>query len=273
MSKYLDSNGLLYLWQKIKTLVTTAVSGKVDAVSGKGLSTNDYTTDEKNKLAAITASADAVSFSRTLTSGTKIGTITINGTGTDLYCEQNTNTDTQVNVTLATTTKAYLLGTSTAPTATAAAVTTVADTGVYLDTTAGKLTATSFAGSGASLTSLNASKLSTGTVPADRLPAATTTAKGAMSAADKAKLDAFGNASDYALKSDLTSLYKYMGSVATLNDLPTGATTGQVYNVESNGMNYAWDGAAWDALGQLFSIDSIGNDEIDSLIKKAEGET
>ena len=38
--------------------------------------------------------ATAVSFTRNLTSGTKIGTITINGTGTDLYCQ--TNTDTKV---------------------------------------------------------------------------------------------------------------------------------------------------------------------------------
>lgn len=57
------------------------------------------------------------------------------------------NTDTKVNVTLGTTTKAYLLGTSTTPTSTATGVTAIADTGVYLDTTAGKLTATTFAGS------------------------------------------------------------------------------------------------------------------------------
>ena len=56
----------------------------------------------------------------------------------------DTNTDTKVNVTLNTTTKAYLLGTTTTPTATAAAVTSVADTGVYLDTTAGSLTAGKF---------------------------------------------------------------------------------------------------------------------------------
>ncbi|MBQ8421748.1 MAG: hypothetical protein IJX11_05755, partial [Bacteroidales bacterium] len=47
---------------------------------------------DKTKLDAITASADSVSFSRSLTSGTKIGTITINGTATDLYCQTNTNT-------------------------------------------------------------------------------------------------------------------------------------------------------------------------------------
>lgn len=34
------------------------ISGKVDKVSGKGLSTNDYTTDEKNKLGGIAAGAE-----------------------------------------------------------------------------------------------------------------------------------------------------------------------------------------------------------------------
>lgn len=47
---------------------------------------------DKSKLDAITASADSVSFSASLTSGTKVGTITINGTATDLYCQTNTNT-------------------------------------------------------------------------------------------------------------------------------------------------------------------------------------
>ena len=47
---------------------------------------------DKTKLDGITASADTVSFTRSLTSGTKIGTITINGTGTDLYCQTDTNT-------------------------------------------------------------------------------------------------------------------------------------------------------------------------------------
>ena len=38
--------------------LTTAITGKVDKVTGKGLSTNDYTTDEKNKLAGIAAGAE-----------------------------------------------------------------------------------------------------------------------------------------------------------------------------------------------------------------------
>lgn len=50
---YLDNNGLSYFWSKLKALL----GGKVDTVSGKGLSTNDYTTAEKTKLSGIAASA------------------------------------------------------------------------------------------------------------------------------------------------------------------------------------------------------------------------
>ena len=55
MAKYLDNDGLIYLWSKIKNLF----SGKVDKEAGKGLSTNDYTTAEKNKLAGIASGAEA----------------------------------------------------------------------------------------------------------------------------------------------------------------------------------------------------------------------
>lgn len=54
------------------------------------------------------------------------------------------NTDTKVKVTLGTTTKAYLIGTSTTPNGTA--VEGIGDTGVYLTTNAGELAATNFVG-------------------------------------------------------------------------------------------------------------------------------
>ena len=40
----------------VSTATADALNSKVDKVSGKGLSTNDYTTTEKNKLAGIAAS-------------------------------------------------------------------------------------------------------------------------------------------------------------------------------------------------------------------------
>lgn len=50
------------------------------------------TAADKVKLDGISDSADAVSVTRALTSGTKIGTITINGVAADLYCQTNTDT-------------------------------------------------------------------------------------------------------------------------------------------------------------------------------------
>lgn len=128
---YLDNNGVLYLWGKIKAHVSSAISNKVDKVSGKGLSTNDYTTAEKEKLASFAA------------------------------------------------------------------------------------------------------------------------------------------ASTYALKTDIPDIsnaYIYKGSVATVSNLPSsGVENGWVYNVEASGMNYAWNGSEWDALGETFSITAITNAEIDTI--------
>ena len=56
----------------------------------------------------------------------------------------NPNTDTKQNITLATTTKVFITGVSTTPTSTAQALTGLADTGVYLTTTAGELNATQY---------------------------------------------------------------------------------------------------------------------------------
>ena len=50
---FLDLSGVSLLWSKIKL----ALTNKVDKVDGKGLSTNDYTSDEKTKLANVSAGA------------------------------------------------------------------------------------------------------------------------------------------------------------------------------------------------------------------------
>ena len=56
--------------------LNSGLSTKVDKVAGKGLSTNDFTTDEKNKLAGIAAGANAYSLpiaSATVLGGIKVG--------------------------------------------------------------------------------------------------------------------------------------------------------------------------------------------------------
>lgn len=52
--KIVDADGKYYT----QAAATTALAGKVDKVTGKQLSTNDYTTAEKNKLAGIAAGAN-----------------------------------------------------------------------------------------------------------------------------------------------------------------------------------------------------------------------
>lgn len=53
-----------------------------------------------------------------------------------------------------------------------------------------------------------------------------------------------------AISQAVASAYVYKGSVATVADLPaSGNTAGDVYDVQSTGVNYAWTGTAWDALG------------------------
>ena len=104
---------------------------------------------------------------------------------------------------------------------------------------------------------------------------ATTSKAGLQSAGDKAKLDALPTAasleSTYAKKSDITSMYKYKGSVSSESGLPTNAAVGDVYDIQIQssyggpGMNVVWTGTAWDALGEVFTITSITNSEIDTI--------
>lgn len=88
---------------------------------------------------------------------------------------------------------------------------------------------------------------------------ASTTAKGLMSAADKTKLDGLANIksvgdklavsdagqltvdlSTYATKDDITSVFKFKGSVASVTALPTGASVGDVYHVMDTHSEYVW---------------------------------
>lgn len=74
----LDSSGKAYVnvpWTDTNTTYNVATT------SSNGL----MSSSDKSKLNGIQAGADAVSFSRSLSSGTKIGTININGVNTDIY--------------------------------------------------------------------------------------------------------------------------------------------------------------------------------------------
>ena len=70
-----------------------------------------------------------------------------------------------------------------------------------------------------------------------------------------------------AITAALTSAYRYKGSVATVNDLPaSGNTAGDVYDVQATGVNYAWTGSAWDALGSIVDTSTLwGKSELTAI--------
>lgn len=189
MNKFLGSNGLVFLWGKIKA----RLAGKVDAESGKALSANDYTDAEKAKLAGLS--------NYTHPTGAGNRHIPAGGAGGQVLRWSTDGT---------------------------------AVWGADNDTT---------------------------------YQAATQSADGLMTAVDKTKLDGFSTAGNYALKADIAEVYRYMGSKADYAALPaTGNGVGDVWDVAEDGMNYAWTGTEWDALGAAVSVDEITDAEIDAIL-------
>lgn len=302
---FLNYDGLLYFWQKIKALL----AGKVDKIDGKGLSTNDYTTAEKNKLAGLK------NYTHPTTSGNKHipaggSANQILGWSADGTAKWVNEKDTTYSVMSGATVDADgKSGLVPSPTKGAqrwldstGAWTTPPDTtyGAASTTSAGLMSAAdkkkldgvaagankyvhpSYTAQDSGLYKITVdatghvsavTAVAKGDITALGIPSTNTTyndatqgTHGLMSTADKKKLDAFGAASTYALKSDITAMYRYKGSVASYDKLPTSdQTIGDVYDV-GNGMNYAWNGEKWDGLGQVFTIDAIQNTEIDTIL-------
>lgn len=300
---WMDEDGLIYLWSKIKNKF-------VAKESGKGLSTNDYTTTEKNKLSGIASGAEvnqnafgnvAVG-NTTIVADSETDTLTLVA-GSNVTLTPDTTND-KITIAATDTTYSDMKGATSSATGTR---------GLVPAPTAGKQ-AQYLRGDGTWSTPTN-------TTYGD----ATQSAHGLMTAADKKKLDlypatlptnehtyflAYNGGKDsapvwtqdiysdmcintpqgavqddgsglfdltsvlnsYALKSDMTGVYKYKGSVANASGLPTsGQVKGDVYNIASAsaygaaGANVAWDGEKWDSLGEIFTITAITNTQIDTI--------
>lgn len=90
---YVGDTDTLYILNKLKNVLEGTggfTPGYVKNVSGKQLSTEDFTTALLNKLNGITDSADAVSWTQVQASGTKVAEITINGTTIDVFIPTST---------------------------------------------------------------------------------------------------------------------------------------------------------------------------------------
>lgn len=273
---YLDSDGVLYFWQKIKAKITDAIKNKVDKVDGKGLSANDYTTAEKTKLAGIADGANKYSHptssgNKHIPSGGSSGQVLRwAADGTAVWGEDNDTTYSDFKI--ATDNFDGAQGLVPAPKAeTHTDLTLLSDMGwrkLEIFNTHTK--------NGEVVIGLGREEKEGTLIEAyTELDVATSSQDGVMSKSDKIKLDNLPNSTvlsnTYAKKSDITGVYKYKGSVASEDKLPTtGQTTGDVYDIAAAssygaaGMNVAWNGSAWDALGEKFQISAITNTWIDA---------
>lgn len=98
----------------------------------------------------------------------------------------------------------------------------------------------------------------------------------------KTKVSELTNDSGYQTASDVnsivnqkvTNVYRYKGSVTSKDKLPSsGNTTGDVYDV-GDGMNYAWNGTKWDALGDAkltvdTALDASSTNPVQNKVVKA----
>ena len=270
---FLDKNGLIY----IKTKLDILFNNKVDKVDGKGLSTNDYTTEEKTKLAGIASGAEVnVNADWNAQSGDAqiLHKPTIPTKTSDLTNDSGfITTDDIPEGAAASTTVPKMDGVATVGTETAFArgdhvhpsdtskVNVEAGKGLstndYSNADKQKLTGIA---NGAQVNVLES--ISVNGAPQ------TISGKG-VNITVPTTVASLTDAGEYAKKTDLTNVYQYKGSVGTYNELPQdlGAINGTspVYNVEDTGKNYAWNGTAWDDLGGMFEITAISNGEIDTI--------
>lgn len=254
---------------------------KVDKVSGKGLSTNDYTTDEKNKLEGIAEGANKYVHPTHTAKASGLYKVTVDAEGHVSAAAAVAKGDITALGIPASNTEydpATAASDGLMSAADKAKLNNIAENANhYTLPTAGsalggvKTTSTVSSASGYTPVPI------IGGVPYYKdtnteYNPATSTVDGLMSKTDKAKLDAFGNASVYALKSDLTNVYRYKGSVAAFADLPSSnLTAGDVYNVEEDDMNYGWtEAGTWDPLGALFKMEYLTNEEIDAALAEVE---
>lgn len=252
--KYLDNDGVLYLWNKVKSHVSSALPTK----------TSDLTNDSGFITSADVPEGATASTSTPLMDGTAaVGTSTAFARGDHVHPSDTSKVDVVQGKGLSTNdytdnAKSKLLG-----------IAAVNGTGATAHYTMLNIPSNNDPNDIGEFVLLNENAL-TGVQTLLNGKVDVVTGKGLSTedytTAEKNKLAAFSAASNYALKSDISNAYIYKGSVATVSALPSsGQTTGDVYNVEATGMNYAWNGSAWDALGEIFTITAITNSELDTI--------
>lgn len=275
MGQFLTKNGLSHVWLTLKS----KLNAKVDKVDGKQLSTNDYTTAEKNKLAGLSNYSHPTSAgNKHIPAGGAAGKIL--GWASDGTAQWVDDKDTTYNdvtqsahglMTAADKTKLDGIAAGANkyihPSYTAAAA------GLYKVTVdaSGHVSATT-AVAKSDITALGIPSTNT------TYSAATQSANGLMSAADKKKLDGFGAANTYATMTYVGQQISAAGHISKsiVQTLPTvkDAKDNVIYMIKKvtpDGSNlydeYMLISGALEKIGDTKTvIDEITNEEIDAIL-------
>lgn len=235
--------------------LSTTVSGKVNAVSGKGLSTNDYTTAEKTKLAGIAEGANKTTVDSAISS-----TSTNPVQNKVVYAQLETKASTSTTDSLASRATALETKTTTAATQSAMGMMSAADK-TKLDgiaTGATKITVDSSLSSTSTNPVQNkvvntalGSKVdsSTYSTKVSSLESSITSVSDALTAFKNTKGVASGivplNASS---KIDSTYLPSYVDDVLEYTakaSFPSTGETGKIYVDTTTNLTYRWSGTAY----------------------------
>ncbi len=219
----IDINLLAYFKSKLDLIF----ANKVDKVTGKGLSTNDYTSDEKTKLANVASGAQVNVIEGIQVAGTSISPVSkivnIPAASTSAAGAMSADDKTKLN-------------------------------GIATGAEVNVVTNASTSGSGAAET-LTVNKGQT---------AYSTYTKNALDTALGAKANANNVYTKSEIDAKLTGALNFKGTKATVSELPSsGNTTGDVWNITADGSEWAWTGSAWEELGT--TIDLSGYVEDDDL--------
>lgn len=275
MGQFLTKNGLSHVWLTLKS----KLNAKVDKVDGKQLSTNDYTTAEKNKLAGLSNYSHPTSAgNKHIPAGGAAGKILgWASDGTAQWVDDKNTTYSDVTQSahglMTAADKTKLDGIAAGANKYIHPSYTAAAAGLYKVTVdaSGHVSATT-AVAKSDITALGIPSTNT------TYSAATQSANGLMSAADKKKLDGFGAASSYATMTYVGQQISAAGHISKsiVETLPAvkDAKDNVIYMIKKatpDGSNlydeYMLISGALEKIGDTKTvIDEITNEEIDAIL-------
>ena len=240
--------------------IENLLAGKVDKVEGKGLSTEDFTTELKTKLEGIENGAEV---NQNAVSKIQVGDVLVSSTSAEDTIEIAGENGVSVSaankkITIENAGVRSVVESTTNGTIKVNTNGSEVEVPVHGLGTAAYTESSAYATNAHMQVSANAEtlghvKLSDST-NSDSLDV--NSGYAATPAAVAAAVKLAQEAKDLG-----STAYKYKGSVDSIEELPEDAQIGDVYNVgTTDGTNYAWNGTSWDNLGGIVSVDSQATD-------------